>query len=407
MLSLIRRYPYLLGFCVLSAAASGPGQTYFISLIIPRLRDDFELSRSAIGALYSIGTILSACMVPMLGKLLDRAPLRLVSAAATLGVAGGLILLGSANGALALLAAFTLLRFFGQSGQSLQATTTAARLFSKTRGKALGITSLGWPLAEMTLPFVLALLIGSLEWRHGVIAFAALYAAFMLTAGQTLLALSPTGAGAQPASEPNSKIKSWTAGEVFRDSRVYFILAVTFVPPFLNTGIFFHQGTLASIKGWSAAAIPAGFFAYGLFRGLAALSIGPIIDRLSARALFGFQLLPTILGTLILAYGFHPLTAIFGFGFIGMAVGLTGPIRGALFAEIYGVKHLGAINGFGAAWAVFATAVAPFTFGFALDCGVSWPALMFSLAALTAVSIALGRFGCRSATIAGGQKASS
>ncbi|PCI39103.1 MAG: hypothetical protein COB53_03760 [Elusimicrobia bacterium] len=407
MLSLIRRYPYLLGFCILSAAASGPGQTYFISLIIPLLRADLELSRTAVAALYSIGTVLSACMVPLLGKALDRQPLRLVSGTAVLGVVAGLVTLGASTGASTLLAAFVLLRFFGQSGQSLQATTTAARHFSKQRGKALGITSIGWPLAEMALPFIIALLIKSLGWRYSLFAFAAIYGLTILASTQSLLMLTPTEAGSQRAVKQNKATRSWTVAEVFQDWRAYLFLATTFAPPFMLTGIFFHQGTLASLKGWSSAAIPTGFFAFGLCRGLSSLAVGPIIDRLTAKALFGFQLIPSLAASLILAYGNHPLTAVAAFGLFGLTIGLGGPIRGALWAEVYGVENLGAINGFGAAWAVFSTAISPFIFGVALDGGISWEGLMLSQFALAATCLVLGRIGSRAATPAAVQPASS
>ncbi len=144
MLQLLKKHPYLLGFCILTAAFSGPGQTYFISLYIPSLRGELGMTRAEVAGIYSAATLLAAGLVPLIGRLLDRVSNRTVSTIMGLGVVAGCALLGISHTAFALFAAFAMLRLFGQSGLSITAVTTAAKSFGTSRGKALGLTSMGF-----------------------------------------------------------------------------------------------------------------------------------------------------------------------------------------------------------------------------------------------------------------------
>ena len=127
MIPLLKRHPYLLGFCVLTAAFSAPGQTYFISLYVPSIREELLLSRSETAALYSGATIVASALIPLIGRLLDRFPPVRISSVMGLGVAAGCAVLGFSQGGATVFLAFCLLRLFGQSGMSITAVTTAAR----------------------------------------------------------------------------------------------------------------------------------------------------------------------------------------------------------------------------------------------------------------------------------------
>jgi len=61
MLKLIKKYPELLSFGILTAMFSGPGQTFLVSLFIPEMKKEFGMSLTQISTLYSIATLLSAC----------------------------------------------------------------------------------------------------------------------------------------------------------------------------------------------------------------------------------------------------------------------------------------------------------------------------------------------------------
>jgi hypothetical protein len=56
---------------------------------------------------------------------------------------------------------------------------------------------------------------------------------------------------------------------------------------------------------------------------------------------------------------------------LGTSTGLTAVVKGALWAELYGVAHLGAIRAFGQSAMVFSTGLAPAAMGLPIDLGVS------------------------------------
>jgi predicted MFS family arabinose efflux permease len=187
----------------------------------------------------------------------------------------------------------------------------------------------------------------------------------------------------------------WTLSEVLQNFRFYCFLAVMFVPPFMFTGVLFHQGTMFGIKGWPTTTLATALFCFGLFRAILAVGIGPVIDRLTGRTLYGIHLVFAATGLLLLAFWDHPASAAAAFSCFGTTVGMGGPIRSALFAEIYGTKHLGSINGVGTSFVIFATAAAPITFGIALDRGIHWNTLMIMGAMMAATGYVVGRVGAR------------
>ena len=75
-LDLIRGYPRPLSFGFLHAFYSTLGQTLFISIFVPYIRESFQLQRTEFGAAYSAATLAGAFLLPYAGRLIDRFNLR-------------------------------------------------------------------------------------------------------------------------------------------------------------------------------------------------------------------------------------------------------------------------------------------------------------------------------------------
>ncbi len=151
-----------IAFGFLAAFTSSFGQTYFIGIFGPEFQAEFGLSHTIWGSIYLIGTLASAAMLPVSGKLIDHIPLRRYAlwVCGLLMLACGLTTL--VNGALTLIFAIFLLRHAGQGLMSHIAITTMARYFSAGRGRAIAIATLGFSLGEALLPFLAVLVISSL-----------------------------------------------------------------------------------------------------------------------------------------------------------------------------------------------------------------------------------------------------
>ena len=102
-----------------------------------------------------------------------------------------------------------------------------------------------------------------------------------------------------------------------------------------------------------------------------------------------FYLIPAIIGLGFIA-NFNALWAGAAFmAFFGLSAGAVGVIHGAIWAEIYGTTHLGAIKALGTAFMVLSTALSPPIMGMAIDRGVSIETIAIASAAYMIFSATL------------------
>ena len=155
-------------------------------------------------------------------------------------------------------------------------------------------------------------------------------------------------------------------------------MPATLAPAYVVTGFFFHQVHLVESKGWSLAWFASCFVAFAFVSVLTGLLLGPLIDRIGAiRLSLGF-LLPLGVALAIQVVADHAVAALGFMVFAGMTSGAAQTVMNAVWAEIYGVLHLGAIRA--AVWGlvVVASALSPASLGWLIDSGVPMETLAVS-----------------------------
>ncbi len=318
--------------------------------------------------------IASAATLVWLGKLADRKGLALLSAAILCGLAAAALAMSAAGSLVVLAGALFGLRLFGQGMLGHIAMTAMARWFTAHRGRALSIAALGFPAGEAVFPFLAVALIAAIGWRTTWMVAAALLLCLALPLCVWLLQREPDtgvpeagdGAAGRPAAAPRDR----TRREVLRDPFFYGLLPGIMAPSFMITGVFFHQVHLVETKGWSLAWFAASFPAYSVAAVAGSLGCGWAVDRWDAVRLISGYLLPMALGFLVLGLGATPAAAPVFMALIGCTAGAGATIVGALWAELYGTRHLGAIRALAMAALVFAAALAPGSMGWLIDRGV-------------------------------------
>ncbi len=100
------------------------------------------------------------------------------------------------------------------------------------------------------------------------------------------------------------------------------------------------------------------------------LLAGPLIDRLTAMRVTQIMLIPLVLSCLILGLAAHPLAVLVYMVILGVHSGLHLTSVSALWAELYGLKHLGAIKSLYTALMVLSSALGPVIMGSLMDLGV-------------------------------------
>ncbi|WP_035271681.1 MFS transporter [Desulfonatronum thiodismutans] len=393
--------PRLALFALGATAASGFGQTFFVSFFGAEIRQAFDLTHTAYGSLYSGATLCSALLLLRFGGLVDTCTLPRVTALAIGILAGGCLLVGFAPGALVLAAGFVCIRFGGQGMMSHIGMTTAARYFAAHRGRAVALAAMGFPLAEAVLPAGAALLLLWVGWRVPWVVGAGLLCLLILPVLTFLSRGAPSAhevaskdhSEASPGTNLGTDRSRFSRRDVLRDPGYYLILPATLLTPFTVTALFFHQMAFADELGWSLELLAAGFSVYAACHLGALFVAGPMVDRLGAARALPLALVPIVTGLVLLASVPSPLIVYAYLGMVGATQGLAATVSGAIWAERYGVLHLGAIRSMNQAVMVVSTAVSPILLGFFLDKHVGIATLALWLAGCAALAALLARLG--------------
>jgi len=357
---------------LLCTLGSSFGQTYFIALFADRFMALHGLTDGTWGSLYAGATLTSAALLIKGGQLADT--MRLRTLAMLVVGAFALVCVGVAiHDSIVMLFFMVLgLRFFGQGMISHVGMTATARWFQARRGRAIAITSLGYGIGEAVLPAIAVLAIVLVGWR-GTWLLAA--ATVLIVFGGALWVLfsrdrTPQG-GETSGPTPGALGRHWTRPEALRHWSYWALFPGILTPAFIGTVIFFHQAHVSGEKGWSLVEMAAGYPAYAITATAAVFIAGRIIDRFGALALLPLYLLPIGLGIVLLQTSDEVWIWGVVLGCIGFGSGLSSALNGAVWAEIYGTRNLGAIRALAVSAMVFSTAIGPAITGLLIDHGIA------------------------------------
>lgn len=370
--SFIRQFPRFLFFGLLVKFFSSPGQTFFLSMFSSSFRDSLGLGEEFYNVAYSVATLASAVTISIVGPNLDK----ITSLRGTQFIAWGLIISS-------ILMSFThwvfmwciclfLVRFAGQGMMGLTAQTAMIRWFHSNRGKALGLTSIGFSIGEIIFPLFIPLCINLIGWRMSWWVVAGLVFVFVILWIPSLAQKRDEFVDVDQEKSKGSGFSSgpaFTRGMILKDVRFYLFTPSMMVLPMVATGLIWNQSGIAEWRGWDQDWMIRSFIGFGVGRLLFSLIAGPLVDKYSAIRIFGIFLIPVsiavtaplISGGLWVPWLLYIL--------LGLGQGLAGVTGSALWPEIYGTKHIASIKSFTNTFAVFSTALGPGVISFILKLG--------------------------------------
>lgn len=339
-----------------------------------------------------LGTLGSAVVLPWSGKKIDHVELKTYTTIVCTFLVVACVFMSLVKGVIGMIIALFLLRHSGQGLMSHVAITTMARYFKTERGKAIAITSIGFAAGEAILPLlaVIAITVIGWRWTYGGLSFVLAVgliplSLWLLQSKQKRLEQISNGSHIGPESALDDKL-SWTRRQVLHDLRFYLLLPGLMAPSFILTAMFFHHLNLADEKDWSHQWITASYAIYAITTTIASLLSGALIDRLGAVRLVPTMLLPLVFA-LVIIWVFDSRWVVWPYMILaGINVGIALTATSALWAELYGVLHLGAIRSLAQATGVFATALGPITMGILVDQGLRFDqvCLVFAIYAVAA-----------------------
>jgi MFS family permease len=378
---LLMRHGRVIGLGFALTFLSSFGQTFFISLSGPNIRDAFGLTNGTFGLIYSIATLSSGLLMIWAGSIIDRVNIRLYATVALVGLSVAALGLSLAPNIALLGVSLFGLRLFGQGMSSHAGLMSTARLSSGVRGRATGIAALGFPAGEATLPGIAIALIAGLgwtsTWRTAALAILVCLGLGWLV-GFLLKTKEPGLEGAAQAHGQSEPGPSWRA--ILRDWRFLALIPTMIGYPAIVTAYFFHQRFIADVKAWPLELLASSITLYALVSVTVAMMTGSLVDRFGAIRLSHFYLLGLILASLALATFDGPALAPVFFGCIGLSAGATNVIIAAVLAELFGTKHLGKIRALAGAIMVVASAATPGVIGLFFDAGIGIEAISIGFA---------------------------
>ena len=363
------------------------GQSFFIGIFNPSIREDLSITHGQFGSIYASATLLSSLLLIWIGKKIDDMDVFKFSLFVIVLLSFACYFFSTIKIISLLFLGIFLLRLSGQGLMTHTATTTISRYFEQTRGRALSIGWLGLSFAEFALPVLMIFLLTSISWRNIWISISILALVILPLISFLLikkLKLESRESGLKIDVE-NTKIKQWTRSEVIKDYRFYIIALNMLAMPSIATGVFVYQSFILSSKNWGPYVIAQSFMSYSILTVITLFIIGILIDKFTSRKLLIYMNIPILLATIVLFTFKSPISSYVFLGLIGITNALANVLGSSIWAEIYGVKFIGGIKALSASMMVFATAFGTAIFGTLIDAGYS----INSIAVFSSIYIAI------------------
>ena len=352
------------GFLI--AFSSGPGQSYVFSVFLDSIIEDTGLSRTAISALYAVGTGVSALMVAYVSRLSDRFGPRLV----VIFVAGALGIacfgMAFAQGFVAFFIAFAALRALGQGSTPINATLMTAQWFVVQRGRAMAVMGFGFAGSLALMPPVSRALIDAFGWREAYIVLGVLVWVLVIPASAIFARNTPEEVGLYPDGADHPPIEAVTVAEGARDDRrvltslTFWLLAMPMTTsPFVVTALVFHQAGIFDERGLSATVAAGVFVPFAVTTAITSAIAGLAIDRVGPRPLFILAMLILLLGLGVSRLIDGALTATLYAGVLGAGGGVQRIVQSTIWAHYYGRRGLGRVQGSATSIMIMMSAIGP------------------------------------------------
>ncbi len=385
------RFTFFYGYIVWAVAtlgilATSPGQSFTVSLFIDHYIEDFQLGRTTVSGLYGLGTFLAALSLTHIGQLIDRYGNRRMVIVISILFAVVLGLLSLTAGPVTLLLGFIAIRMLGQGSLFLANSTLIAQWFWKRRGRMLSLTAVIYALFRSIYVPNLQRLLETMDWRQvwivlGVAVGATLPALFWLFVRDRPeeLDLLPDGAAPDevtPAGqEQNTEDahaseyveRNWTLRQAMRTSIFWVFAAGRVLVPGYTTGLVFHQVSIFESLGYDARTAAQVYGTMALITAATSILAGYLVDRIRPGIVLALQMFAMImmLGTATIMTD-RALLMVYALSY-GFTMGTGVVFDGAVWTNLFGRKHQGAIRGFVTTAMVAGTSVGPFLFGLSFD----------------------------------------
>ena len=365
----------MLALAGLAVFMSGPAQTYGVSAFVDPMLTDLGESRSLFSTTYSIGTLVSALTLLVVGRQIDRYGSRLVMTLAAIVFAGSLFFMSGVGGVLTLAIGFSLLRASGQGVLTLAARTLVPHWFVRRRGRAFSIIGLAATASLAAVPIFNERLIQMLGWRDAwrvnsviILLVLAPLLWFFVRDRPEHVGQHPDGVPPDPAlAHQVPEEHGHTLKQATRTPAFWALIGAGLVPSLVLTGLSFNQVAILTDRGLPATLAAATFTVESLVGLPITLLAGSLADRFPLRFTLAAGQVFLALAMVVLLMSDSAGLALVYAALRGVSGGFWSVAADVAWPSYFGKRHLGSIRGFGYSMGIAGAALGPIPFGLAYD----------------------------------------
>ncbi|MEL6406671.1 MAG: MFS transporter [Chloroflexota bacterium] len=384
----------------IGVVATAPGQSFTVSQFIDFFIEDFNMSRTEVTALFSTGTFVGSLCLPFVGRLVDRYGNRKMSVIIAALFATVLILFSLVAGPFTLLLSFFGIRMLGQGSLGLVSNTVIVEWFKRLRGRVMSITLVSFAIFQSFYVPWLQRQLETTDWRTVWIMLGIGVACSTIPLTWLLMRNTPEEHGLLPdgddvrEQQPKTEeeiaaieAESWTLNEVIKNPTFWVFVFGRIISPAWGTGLILNMVSIFDELGHSAATAASNYALITIITAVMSIVFGVLVDRLRPGLVMMLQLAALIASMALATFMTTPFLLLLYALTFGIMMGGGGVFDGAVWVNLFGRAHQGAIRGFVSTALVTGTAIGPILFGLSFDLTGSYNTVLWVGIALSVLGI--------------------
>ncbi|MEO1166360.1 MAG: MFS transporter [Chloroflexota bacterium] len=384
----------------IGVVATAPGQSFTVSQFIDFFIEDFNMSRTEVTALFSTGTFVGSLCLPFVGRLVDRYGNRKMSVIIAALFATVLILFSLVAGPFTLLLSFFGIRMLGQGSLGLVSNTVIVEWFKRLRGRVMSITLVSFAVFQSFYVPWLQRQLETTDWRTVWIMLGIGVACSTIPLTWLLMRNTPEEHGLLPdgddvrEQQPKTEeelaaieAESWTLNEVIKNPTFWVFVFGRIISPAWGTGLILNMVSIFDELGHSAATAASNYALITIITAVMSIVFGVLVDRLRPGLVMMLQLAALIASMALATFMTTPFLLLLYALTFGIMMGGGGVFDGAVWVNLFGRAHQGAIRGFVSTALVTGTAIGPILFGLSFDLTGSYNTVLWVGIALSVLGI--------------------
>ena len=264
---------------------------------------------------------------------------------------------------------------------NLVTSTAVSKWFVRRRGRALGIADLGVAISVALLAHLVEVLIDSIDWRAtwvvlGIITAAVVAPVSLLMRRQPEdYGLKPDGfskdddqaPGQAAVQESGLSEPEWTRSQAIRTPTFWLLLLMFNAGGLALSGVLAHQVPHITDKGFTVAQAATALSIWAILSGVSRIGFGILSDLVPIRYVVTVIMFGSAAGVLLLLWSTNT-ALLYAFAVVyGLFRGAYVMMTTLVWANYYGRRFLGSINGIVLPFNAVSTAGGPLLAGFLFD----------------------------------------